>query len=229
MQLDANKSYALLWSGGNDSTLILAMLREQSQDFAIVQYRQFWTKEQAKKVDNLIKKLDLKVFSWPMASSTMMGQGDELSIAFELALGNGMLPIVQDIVEGTRCLHESGVMTMTKVPFQFDVCFVGSRKEDTHYSLSNVVPAKEWEQNGIHFIAPLYDYTREQVKAELRARGFDDTDATDVEDTGHAIFCTKCVRPSKTGFVECPKSQTEIPVIDWSPEGNLKIFRQIYG
>ncbi len=219
---------ALHWSGGMDSTLLLAMLRESGIDFTIVQFRQFWTKEQTKKVDKLIRDWDLKVFSYPASQVSFVGQDDEISAVFEIPVGNGTAPLVTDLIDGDRCIESLAETQMHIAPFQFDINIVGSRKDDKHYSLPQVVPAERWQQNGTEFYAPLYEKSREWVKRELRARGLDDSEVSDAKNSGNLSCCSLCIRPNETGFVRCPKKGIEIPVVQWSPEYNLAQFRQAY-
>jgi hypothetical protein len=53
----------LFWSGGENSTKVLESLL--GTEFDIVQIRNGWTKEEKKEADELIKKFNLKVFSYP--------------------------------------------------------------------------------------------------------------------------------------------------------------------
>jgi len=69
------KRAVLWWSGGADSTLILALLREQPINFDILQVRYAWSKEQKRYSDDLIREWDLKVFDYPPANVSFIGKG----------------------------------------------------------------------------------------------------------------------------------------------------------
>lgn len=214
------------WSGGLDSTLLLAKLRDQPQDFAIYTFRQFWTKEQAKKANALIKLWNLKVFSFPAASVNFIGKGNELSAVFEMAVGTGRTPIVADLIDGDRCIMTTSDIRMTHEPFKFDVHLVGSKRVDTHWSLSKFVPGERWTQNGVEFHAPLFDYTDEAVRRELRARRLDDSEADEREDTGNLSICHRCIKGTQQVF--CPKEGKRIDSVIWDRDLNLSKFRESY-
>lgn len=224
----AGKNVALFWSGGMDSTLLLAMLRESSPvEFSIVQFREYWTREQAKRVDARIRDWNLKVFSYPAKRVSFIGNDDEISAVFEVTVGNDVMPVVADLIEGDRCILTLAEMTMPTAPFQFDIAVVGSRKDDSHWSLnSSPVPAEKWEQNGMKFYAPLYEWSREDVKRELRTRGLDDTEADEQSDTGNISLCDRCVKG--TGEVFCPRENKFIPSVAWDRKANLSNFQQAY-
>ncbi len=226
MKLDASKSYVLWFSGGLDSTLLLAKLRDQPIDFAIYTFRQNWTKAQAKRVDDLIKKWNLKVFSYPRMTSTYIGDGKELAIVNEIAIGNGVVPFVQDVVEGSRCILDLDTKVSGE-PFKFDVHIFGSKRVDRHWSLTDFVPGERWTQNGVEFWAPLYDYTTSAVQRELRSRGLDDSDADEQADTGNLSICHNCIKGS--GKIHCPKEGRFIDSVVWDRQANLNTFRATYG
>lgn len=215
----------LLWSGGSDSTLVLALLREQPIDFDIVIFgRERWTRAQKQRVDALIKKWNLKCFSYPPISQNLVGNGT-LSAVFEYVIGQGTVPLVQDLVDGDRCLFD--VLEghrCTATPFEWDLWITGGRQDDTHY-IQTPVPSMEWTVSGKHFYAPLFDKTREWVKDELKKRGLDMT-ATDTEDTGNLVCCHNCL---KGGKVFCPKEGKEIDSLIWDAEANLMAFRNSLG
>lgn len=210
----------LLWSGGKDSTLILAMLREQKIPCDIVQIRSFWTKEQLKYSDDLIKKWKLKVFSFPPSHISFIGENDEISAVFELPIGAINIPLLRDVVDGTRCMAELEGQRMHTPPMNWDLWIVGSRKDDTHYALKTIAPNGQWGDTEIY--APLYDWTREEVVKELQTRGLDNQTA----DTGDIELCHNCIKG--TGKVWCPAQQTEIDSVQWDRNANLAQFRRAY-
>ena len=127
-------STVLWWSGGLESTLLLALLRQQPHHFDIVQMRDLWTKGQRKKSDDLIKEWKLKVFILPSANKFFIGQGDEITLVDEYPVGNSTIPMLRDVVEGTQCLGDMDKFRAPYAPINWDLHIVGSRKDDTHYA-----------------------------------------------------------------------------------------------
>lgn len=200
----------LWWSGGLESTLLLAMLRENGQEFDIVQMREGWTRTQKKKSDELIIKWNLKVFSFPPSNVTLVGN---LTAVMDYA----GTPMLKDVIEGTQCLADIGKHTMHQMPFQWDCHIVGSREEDRHFD-RQIVFAERWD----NFYAPLFKWTRDEVKEALRERGLDDTDADEQSDTGNLSACHNCVKG--TGQVWCPADKKYIDSVVWNPDDNLQQF-----
>jgi len=221
----------LLFSAGYDSTLILAMLIDLGVSFDIVQFgREFWTKEQKKRADDLISKWNLKVYSYPPATVSFIGKDDEIALVREYALTNSTMSLVSDVIEGDRCIVDLKGKRVIAPPYHWDMVITGSRVEDKHYAFEgDVVPSEQWVVNGTTFYAPLYDKSTQWVKTELQRRGLDVTEASEREDSGNISLCSKCLRPNETGYVECPKENNSlIPLVQWQPEQNLAAFRAAY-
>jgi len=222
------KRAVLWWSSGFDSTLLLAMLREQPVDFDIVQIRHLWTRDQLKKSDKLIADWNLKVFSYPPSTISFIGQGNEISTIFEFAVGNATMPMLRDVVHGERCIAEIGEQRLHRPPIEWDLQIVGSRKDDSHYAFNGqVVPDKRWRVGNTEFYAPLFDWTREQVVEGLKSRGLETDEVSNELDTGNVSLCTNCL--NGTGKVFCPKENTLIDAVIWDRELNLTNFRNAYG
>lgn len=214
------KRPVLLWSGGKDSTLILAMMREQNIPCDIVQIRSFWTKEQLKYSDDLIKKWNLKVFSFPPSHVSFIGEDENISAVFEIAIGSQPIPLIRDVVEGTRCIAELEGQRMIAPPMKWDIWVIGSRDDDTHYTLNKIAPPAKWGDTELY--APLREWTREQVVEALQARGLDNQ----TEDTGDIHLCHNCLKGE--GQVWCPAQNQFIDSVRWNRTENLANFRKAY-
>jgi len=217
----------LLWSAGLDSTLILAMLREQDIPVDIVQFgREMWTREQKQRADALIRKWNLKVFSYPPARISFIGDDEQISLVREYSFMGATIPLISDVIDGDRCIAELDGYKAFAPPFKWRTVIVGSRKDDTHYSFpENVVPAERWTVGETEFYAPLYEKSRDWVKAELAKRGLDTSEVSDNADSGNISLCTKCLHGVETF---CPLENSMIPAVQWDRTANLQAFRSAY-
>jgi len=217
----------LFLSGGLDSLLLLVLLIEQKQVFEIIQYRTLWSKKQRERADYWIKKCNLRVYSYPPMSINLLGDDTQLSAVFEYAVGNGAIPVIRDLIDGTDCIADLDGQRMHTAPLDFDLGIVGTRKDDYHPFMGQPVKTQEFEVGGMQFICPLWNYTREDVKRELESRGIDASEVEDEADSGNLAMCTTCL--NGTGDVFCPLEKRMIPSVQWSRENNLKAFREAYG
>jgi hypothetical protein len=216
----------LWWSSGLESTLLLAMMREANLDFYIVQMRDFWTKEQKKKSDDLIKEWNLKVFSYSPANVYFIGNDSELTTVFEYAVGGTRIPVLRDVIDGTRCIADLDGLRLHSSPMKWDLNIIGSRKDDSHYAFDGqVIPSKRWQHGDTEFYAPLFDRTRDEVIAMSNAYGLDTTEVDETEDTGNISLCTNCLQGHEA---YCPKENTMIPPIEWDRTENLQQFQRMY-
>lgn len=216
----------LMWSSGLESTLLLAMLIERKTQFDIVQQgRDEWTSAQKRRADELIKKWNLKVFSYPPANISLIGQGDEITTVWEYAVIGGRIPLLRDVIEGTECMADLTTHRMYEMPVEWDMVIVGSRFKDEHYALPNSpIPSERWIQGETAFYAPLADWTREEVVAKSLEYGLN---VEKEADEGDIALCHNCIKG--TGQVFCPKDNKYIDSIVWDRQTNLDAFRQAYG
>jgi len=217
----------LFLSGGLDSLLLLVLLIEQGKVFEIIQFRTNWSKKQRERADYWIKKCNLRVYSYPPAQVNLVGDGQDIGVIFEYAVGNGVIPVVRDVIDGTDCIADLDGQRMHTMPLDVDLGIVGTRKDDYHPFMGQPIDTPEFEVGGMQFICPLWDYTREDVKRELEARGIDASEVEDEADSGNLAMCTTCL--NGTGKVWCPKDGKEIDSIVWDRQANLKAFQQAYG
>lgn len=221
------KNPVLLWSAGLDSTLLLAMLIEAHASFDIVQFgREFWTKEQKRRADALIMKWDLKVLSYPPVRTSFIGEGKQISVVREYAFMGTTVPMVSDVVEGERCIADLDSYKAYAPPVKWDCVILGSRGDDTHYAFKGkVIPAEKWTGGETDFHAPLFDWTREDVRTALQERGLDASEVPDGVDSGNIHLCTKCLHGTETF---CPKENSIIPPVQWDRAANLQAFQSAY-
>ena len=216
----------LYWSSGLESTLLLAVMSERGEQFDIVQFRDGWTKRQKAYADRLIIEKNLKVFSYPPADRYFIGDGEQITLIDEYPAGGSVVPLVRDIVDGEQCLASLSQHRIFESPFKWEQHIVGSRKGDTHWT-GQLVKSEKWMVGDAEFIAPLFDWSRQEVKDALIARGLNAEEADEQEDSGNISGCSACL--TDKGEVFCPAAGTRIPTIKWSPQTNLKLFRERFG
>lgn len=214
---------ALLWSSGLDSTLLLAMLQEAGEDFTIIQFRDGWNKAQRTRADKVIMERNLKVFSYPASYLTVMGDEDNKSVAFDVAIGGATIPVVRDLIDGDGCLAEIAGLTMHQAPTEFDKYYVGTRREDAHPFLPPF-ESDTWTVGRATFVAPLFDLTRDEVVTLAEHYGIDTT-VEPIADSNDIHLCHECLKKSE-GEVYCPKAGHPIPTMGGNLVLNLTEFQK---
>lgn len=219
------KNPALMWSSGLESTLLLAMLIEAKAKFDVVQQgREEWTNAQKKRADKLIKEWNLKVFSYPPANISLIGQDDEITTVWEYAVTGGRIPLLRDVVEGERCIADLTTHRMYTSPIEWDMFIVGSRFDDKHYAMQSMIPSERWMVGEVEFYAPLAQWTREEVLAKSLEYGLD---VEKEVDEGDISLCHNCIKGQ--GQVFCPKDNKYIDSVVWDRNANLEAFKKAYG
>lgn len=219
--IEIEERSVLYWSSGLESTLLLAMLREQPVEFDILQFREMWTKEQKVRADKLITEWNLKVFSYAPRNIYFVGQGKGLSTVFDYGV-----PLLRDVLPGDTCIAELDKIKLApRPPMTWETHIIGSRKGDFHWALDQAVPSERFEINGMRFWAPLYSWSRQEVIEKSAEYGLDVTPVSDDEDTGNISLCTRCLDTTKK-TVFCPAENKRIDTVQWDPEENLRLLRQ---
>lgn len=219
---------ALYFSGGSDSLLLLHMMLDMKQPFSIICFDHMMTKVQRRYIDSIIQAHDLRVFSYRPSNAYLVGDGERVSFVEEYAmLGAGLMPFIKDVAhDETRCAVtdvEVKAWHEGHAPVGFKLNIFGTRKSDRHYATGKAWPqGPEWAVGPFHYLAPLWDWTRKDVKAALKEYGA----AWPKLDTGTLPMCLTCLCPKTTGQVLCPKIQDWIDPIDWDPNAMLKEFRE---
>lgn len=221
---------ALYFSGGSDSLLLLHMMQGLKQPFSIVCFDHMFSREQRKYIDKIIREHDLRVFSYRPSNAYLIGDGQQVSSVEEYEmLGVGRMPFVKDAVQ------DDGRCAVTDVKFGpwhegpatvgFKLNIFGTRKTDRHYATGRAWrKGREWAVGPFRYLAPLWDWTRKDVKTALKEYGAEWPKI----DTGALPMCTRCLLNRGEGQVFCPKTQEMIPAIDWKPQEMLSEFRKKY-
>lgn len=224
--VDADGTTALYWSGGADSSLLLAAMLDLKMPFSIITFDQTFSPEQMKAIDAAVIEHGLRVFSYPPYAAYMIGDGKELAFVEEYRFLDGtLIPFIRDCVGGSRCSFDVSVETRTsETPVGFTLNIFGTRNGDRHWAWGRAATEKTVKLGHGIIYSPLWDWTREQVIGTLR----DEYGITMPDlDTGDFQACVDCLKD--TGKVFCPKAGEMIDSVDWQPRAVLEAFQDKYG
>lgn len=199
---------ALLFSAGKDSILLLDVLCSLDLEVSLISFPHLWTPRQVRQaIDETGGKMlfhyapvDIR-FKSPYAISSY-GIGGRLIMIYSKRLATNRC----GLEVGKRAIAERHVQPM----YFWDLTIVGTKELDEQ--LGQPFTFQELSGEGHRFVAPLWDWTDEEVLEELKARGRDGFDSTDPErDTGTFMACTACMETSHDSEVHCPKEGRPIP------------------
>lgn len=223
-QLLSEGNTCLWFSGGTDSRLLLEVMTETRKAFGILRFDDGWTPEQKRQVNAVALSHDQQFFSYPPGSILLIGDGSELSLAASYAVTNDgkSAVLVRDLCDGDKCAFDLMVEVMPRpAQIEFDTHIWGSRFDDTHYAVKEVLQSAKWSIGDKQFIAPLADWTREEVTEALKTYN---VDLSGDIDTGNIYCCHNCLKGQ--GQVFCPKSGKQIDSVTWDRAANLRLLQQ---
>lgn len=227
---------ALWLSGGKDSRLLLEIMLAERLRFWILRFDETWSREQRAVVDELIKRHDLRVYSYAPRWGTMVGGEDgEMALisGYAVASDGTTASLFRDMVDGERCAFDVPLTVSEREapPIRFETHITGVKKRETHWAVGKrpFVTARRFEVGDVEFVAPLFNWSDKNVLDALKRLGIDYQEPSDSENTGNVVCCNLCIRPTPKGIVFCPKTQEMIPTVNWNPVENLAAFRRAAG
>lgn len=220
-----------LWfSGGSDSRLLLEVMREIGKPFAILRFEEGLSSAQRQTINKTIIEESLQVYSYPPAVMMLIGDDTNISlVSFYNVSGPNSAKVIRDLVDGTDCYFDV-VPETTPVwgaPQEFPAHVWGSRFDDKHWALPDgMIASSDWLIGGRYFVAPLADWTREEVVEALAVYGVEWQEVPEVLDTGNIVACHACLKGE--GRVFCPKVGEEIDSVVWPRQENLALFQSTF-
>ena len=220
----------VLWfSGGKDSRLLLELMLAQKLPFSILCFDDGWTRDQRRVVDDVIKRHNLRVYSYLPQSVYLFGAGGELTVAAHYAVGNRgeTIPVLRDFVHQEKACglekFQANVATSANTPVFFANHILGSKRREKHYAFGgrDTVTNAEFEVGGARFFCPLYFWNNADVSAALGKLGIKNAQTSAALDTGNIPACHSCL----LGEAFCPKEQKTIPAVEWDAAQNLANWR----
>jgi hypothetical protein len=227
---DARGAAALYLSGGSDSLLLLHVLMDIGAEFSIISMDHTFNREQRRHLDSLVIEHGLRVFSYAPSNAYLIGDGKEQVSLVEEYVGptGALMPFIRDV------RHEPSVCAVRDVqlgpwhegpaPLGFRLNIFGTRRWDRHYATGRAWDTPERDVDGLIYFAPLWDWTRGDVKAALRGYSVD----TPRIDTGSLPMCTNCLT-SADEFAFCPEKRELIPTLQWDPLEMQRSFQVKHG
>lgn len=214
--LNGAHSPGVLFSGGKDSLLLAALVREQRPDFTLIWFR---TGESDSFVRRIIHSWQpLTCVSWNPADVYLLAENGERALVQEYDFGGVRFPVITDLAPGTRCSRILPMLAPQVYP-TFDVLLWGARDEDQHW----IKGSASFPPDGVEFgtakvYAPLRAMTTTQVLAGIAELGLAYEPQPD-----SLPMCSACMETD--GEVHCPELNRMIPAIqaDWA--AGLAAFR----
>lgn len=220
---------ALLWSGGKDSMLLLALVREV-KNIPCIWFRMGLSREQERFARRIILEWDLEVWSWWPSDVYLVPNNEGLTLIREQAFGPARLPVLLDVEEGANCIFDFPQERTVELYPHFDHVFIGYRGEDYHHALGrNFCPADGWSLGNTKFYAPLREMKEAEVWQAIKELNVPyDTERYEGSGLDPDVYhaCTKCLYGER---VFCPKEQRMIESVDWNPGLSLSSFHQRFG
>lgn len=157
---------AVLFSGGRDSLLLLALAREVRQDVCAIWFQ---TGGPTSFVRRIIHEWGLTALSWGPADVFLLAEGPNRVLVHEYAFGDSRLPVINDIELDEQCAHQMPSRTPELYP-GFDVLLWGVKDCDTHWLKGDApFPADGFEFGGGKLYAPLRHLSDKQVAEAIVA------------------------------------------------------------
>lgn len=185
---------------------MLSMIRKTQFQPTIIHFY-----EQLKpEVEAVIKGWDLEVLSWRPARWYLAPWLDDAVLVSEYAFGDGVLPVLTDIIDGEDCDWERRSSKLTEsFHYPFDLTVWGYRRADElHPAMPPSFP-REFQLGPTRMVAPLYGETDEGAMKAVRQLPFAPV-------TSDAIrMCAKC----REGLASW----------GWDREASLKFFAERFG
>lgn len=208
--------------------LLLELMLKTGKPFGIFMFDHGWTREQKKVVDAIVVHHNLQTYSYPAVENLLVTESGEVSLvsAYAIDCFGNTAAIIRDIVdEPERCVFDAVLPKpqMLVAPTEFDTHIWGTRSDDRHWIFGELPLSRgnSWQVGEKVFLAPLWDWTREEVSQQLEE--FGEIDGYESEKVSDLHYCTNCLTEERPF---CPKADKEIEPHKWDSERNLQIIRE---
>lgn len=244
-QLADADSPAVLWSSGEDSQLLLWLVREQMPDVQVIHFRSLPSDTKHAFADQIMNEWQLNMLGLPRVGVDVVANGDEVNLVEEYAVSPEFSlylpmenepgrPVDRDSACGISVLNQKRDGTRRAERRVADVVFIGHHTGDGDLVLGPLEPADVIAQAAdVRMVYALKDWTKDDVREVSRLLGVPQNDARYAGDLSanpdYYLLCTDCLKPGRTeDFIECPR--LKVPVYNLGkliqPEGRRQAWRE---
>jgi len=220
---------AVLWSSGEDSQLLLWLVREQKPDVSVIHFRSLPSETKHQFADRIIADWHLRLSSLPRIGVDVVANGAEVNLIEEYAVSPDFslyLPLEnepgravdQDSACGVRVLNEKRDGISLARERLHDVLFIGHHTGDGDAVLGQLEPERVVAQAAdVRMIYALKDWTKDDVREASRFLGVPQNDARYAGEmsanSDYFPLCVECLSPGrKEDYLTCPK--LHVPVFN---------------
>lgn len=228
-QLAASESPAVLWSSGEDSQLLLWLVRQWKKDIAVIHFRYLPSDTKHAFADRMIADWDLQLSNVPRIGVDVVANGEEVNLVEEYAVSPEFSlylpmenepgrPVDQESACGVRVLNAKRDGTRRITERLHDVVFIGHHAGDGDLVLGSLEPKDRIAQAAdVRTVYPLVEWTKDDVRAASRLLGVPQNDARYAGEmsanSDYFPLCTECLKPGREeDEVLCPK--LKVPVFN---------------
>lgn len=221
-QLAQSESPAVLWSSGEDSQLLLWLVREQKPDVAVIHFRSLPSDTKHQFADQVIADWNLSLSRLPRVGIDVVANGAEVNLVEEYAVSPEFSlylpmenepnrPVDRDSACGVRVLNEKrdGITALRER--LHDVVFVGHHTGDGDAVLGEMEPEQVVVQAAdVRMVYALRDWTKADVREASRLLGVPQNDARYAGEMAanpdYFPLCVVCLTPGNADdYLTCPK------------------------
>lgn len=221
-QLAGSESPAVLWSSGEDSQLLLWLVREQKPDVSVIHFRSLPSDTKHQFANRIIADWNLSLSRLPRVGVDVVANGNEVNLVEEYAVSPEFSlylpmenepgrPVDRDSACGVRVLNEKRDGITTARERLHDVVFIGHHTGDGDAVLGEMEPEQVVAQAAdVRMVYALRDWTKADVRAASQLLGVPQNDARYAGEmaanSDYFPLCVACLTPGSAGdYLTCPK------------------------
>lgn len=222
-QIANAKSPAVLWSSGEDSQLLLWLVRQFQRDVPVIHFRSLPSETKHVFADEVISTWGLRVSDLPLIGVDVVARGSEVNIIEEFAVSPEFslyLPmenepgraIDSESACGVEVINEKQKKIRKPESRIHDVVFIGHHQGDGDPVLGELKPKEFVAQAAdVVMVYALRDWEKADVREASRRLGIPQNleryRGNMTANSDYFPLCTECLKPGRTeDELSCPKS-----------------------